>query len=65
MKREYQVFVRAEWLVLVDDADSLEEAKRIVEDIYVEDAWGEIGYDYHAEWEIVEDQTYATDGEEA
>jgi hypothetical protein len=64
MKKQYQVSVKAEWLVIVDDADSLEEAKQIVEEIYIGDDWHDVNYDYHYEWEIEEDGTYEIDEEE-
>jgi hypothetical protein len=64
MKKKYFVILKASHAVIVDDAESLEEAKEIVSDMYIEDDLLLCGYDNHYEWDIVHNSCYEFEDEE-
>jgi uncharacterized protein YjbK len=50
---KYYIELNMTYCVIIDDAESLEEAKEIVEDIYCADEIFHCKYkDYHYEWSI-------------
>lgn len=61
---KYFVQLEMTFCAIVDDAQSLEEAKEIVESMYINDEMFDSKYDTHYEWDILNDKSYEFEDEE-